>query len=103
VAIDYGNVAWLNEVSASLSVALSDAALAASSLSHPVKYVDPAPYFAGHNICSTNAPGLNGIVLSHTPGDLPFVPTSAQPIHPNPTGTTYYAQAMTDGLNGVYP
>lgn len=113
VYLDAGDKDWLNDVSVGLAATMSAAAADANSPSHPVTFVDPQPYFAGRDLCDSS-PGLNRLVYTLTPGDkamfaLPIpgpdfgLGISQQSVHPNMDGTTLYAQAMSDALNGVYP
>jgi len=104
---------WLNTVSAGLGTAMASAATRAVSRGIAVKFEDPQPFFASHNLC-TSPSAENGLVFQQTPGDkamysLPVpgpnfgVGVSQQSIHPNTLGTTDYAAALQDALSGFYP
>jgi hypothetical protein len=113
VYINNVNTTWLNSVSSGISQDLADAAAGAVSRGIAVKYEDPEPFFAGHNLCSA-APAENGLLLVQSPGDKSTftfpVPgpnfnvfISQQSDHPNITGTTDYALALQNALSGFYP
>jgi len=113
VYIDDNDRAWLNSVSTGLTGAMSAAASNATASGIPVRFADPQQFFTGHNLC-TSIPAENGLVFTQTSGDAPMyslpVPgpnynfgVSQQSIHPNPTGTSYYAATLQGALNGFYP
>ncbi|WP_157981591.1 SGNH/GDSL hydrolase family protein [Protaetiibacter intestinalis] len=114
VEIDASNHTWLNQLSTDLTSVMSNAA---ATMDEPgaqrVLFADPQSQFTGHNLCTTTS-GINGLVFTQTPGDKPMfempVPgpnfglgVSQESVHPNTLGTSYFAAALEDVLDGVYP
>ncbi|WP_435093404.1 hypothetical protein [Clavibacter michiganensis] len=98
---------WLRGASLEVNEALKDGTSAANSALGSIfaTFQDPVPYFAGHEVCTSDN-YLNGIRTDLSPGDDPNLGpypfhtgvTSAQSVHPNALGQAAYARAMTDAL-----
>jgi len=110
VPIAEDNMPWLNDLADNLNAALAAAAASADPVSGPdVFFVDPQPYFSGHNLC-TSSSGINTPILVATPGedamfminDLGLLVNgtyaSQESVHPNDCGTQLYADALEDAL-----
>lgn len=104
------NLTWLNNLTDSLNGTLAFAAAQADLAPGPdIFFVDPRPYFSGHNLCSGTS-AINGLDFVPRPGEnalfifgnLGFMTdggyVSQVSVHPNDYGTDLFAEALEDAL-----
>lgn len=100
---------WISSMAGTLAEAERSVAVTEWNLRYiPVKYIDPRQYFAGEGVCGDPHESIHGLVFSYTPGESPQVHLpenpwwrigiSQQSFHPNPDGTTDYANALITTL-----
>lgn len=101
------NQEWLNEFADSLNTTLQGIAEQANRSGEPgVFFVNPQTRFSGHNLCTGQESGINGLQFGVTPGENRLVPwlaingsgASQTSVHPNQLGTSLYAEALEDAL-----
>jgi lysophospholipase L1-like esterase len=90
--LDDNEQKWIDETLAPLLTRhMADAAQSAG-----VEFIDPAPEFAGHQICS-DAPAIWGVELDGG-GRADTTPQVMKSFHPKIEGAAYFARALERGL-----
>jgi hypothetical protein len=107
--ISASETSWMATMAESLAAAERSAVVTEANLNNiPATFMDARPYFTGLGACGTPRPAIHDLVYTYTPGEAPemAVPDnpywrigiSQQSFHPNPDGTSYFAQAAITAL-----
>lgn len=93
------NVDWLKEMAFFLKDKLT-AVVANPPPFTDVRFGDPIPAFTGHGACG-ELPAIHGAITSDfaTPGETPGQLASQQSFHPNPRGTSIYAEVFGETIH----
>lgn len=116
VQINEVNKDWLNKLADDLNARIAEITTILEANDKPgspeIFFVNPQDKFTGKNLCTGSGSGITGLEFGVTPGEDPQFGTrwpwnrlvvndkmaSQTSVHPNDTGTTFYARALEDAL-----
>lgn len=116
VQINEVNKDWLNKLADDLNARIAEITTILETNDKPgspeIFFVNPQDKFTGKNLCTGSGSGITGLEFGVTPGEDPQFGTrwpwnrlvvndkmaSQTSVHPNDTGTTFYARALEDAL-----
>ncbi|MEO6088665.1 MAG: hypothetical protein ABIQ18_36700 [Umezawaea sp.] len=96
-AILPGENEWLGEMGVLMNMQLQAAVNTVAAEGARIRFSDPTPDFDGKGVCG-DPELIHGVVVTHTPGDPPNQPVSAQSFHPKIEGAQAYSNALTRTL-----
>jgi hypothetical protein len=70
LSMNAGDQNWLNQMGDLLNLNIQNAVNAVKGQGVDIKFINPTPYFAGHEICAA-APWINGLILWSNSGQRP--------------------------------
>jgi hypothetical protein len=88
---------WLDSEADSLNQTISNAVNAASGTGVDISFVNPTATFAGHGLCDTSTPWINGLLFKATLA-LPPVTDKVESFHPNTDGQNALATLLEGSL-----
>lgn len=88
--VSASDIKWLNFEGAGLNAAINKAVQAAQAAGVKITFVNPTSTFAGHGLCDTDTPWINGLMFS---GKTP----KKESFHPNTLGQ----DALASLLSGI--
>jgi lysophospholipase L1-like esterase len=88
---------WLNSESDTIDQTISNSVSAAAAAGVNISFVDPTTTFAGHGLCDTGTPWLNGLLFKPTAA-LPPATDKVESFHPNVDGQDALAALLEGGL-----
>ena len=86
---------WLNAEADSLNQTVSNAVETAVGAGVDVSFVNPTSAFAGHGLCDTSTPWINGLLFKATAAPIPIT-DKVESFHPNTDGQNALA-ALLEG------
>jgi len=90
--VNASDVKWLNSEGVKLNSAINKAVTAAQDAGVNISFVNPTATFAGHGLCDTDTPWINGLLFK---GTTP----KAESFHPNVDGQNALFALLSDSIS----